>query len=99
MTFKYFKRAWFDILALASVFTLIFVTPSSILPVEAKAGLLSLFVTKFVLVSAGILHAHIARKLLFPYIDFGNNDDKLWIRHIMIVALYVTIILAWARGG
>lgn len=99
MRLDYLKRAKFDVLALVTVFALIFVTPSSILPIEGKAGLLSLFVTKFVLVSAGILHAHITRKILFPYIDFGEINERSWIRHAMIVALYVTIILAWARGG
>lgn len=52
---------------------------------------------KMLLINAGILHSHIARKLLFPYIDFGQEKDA--VRKIMIVSLYVIIIYAYASGG
>jgi len=52
---------------------------------------------KMLLINAGILHGHIARKLLFPYIDFGKEKDP--IRKIMIVALYIIVIYAYANGG
>jgi len=92
-----FKRLWLDIAALVTVILLMIFVPTDFLPVEAKAGLTSLFVTKFILVSAAIVHAHITRKLLFPYINFGSEKD--WSNNTMIIAWYVIVIFAWSRGG
>jgi len=87
-----FKRVWVDVVALFTVALLMI-----FLPVEAKAGLVSLFITKFILVSAAIIHAHITRKLLFPYINF--SQEKEISNNVMVIVWYVIIIFAWSRGG
>jgi len=91
------KRIGLDVIALITIVLLMIFVPVDFFPVEAKAGLLSLFITKFILVSAAIVHAHISRKVLFPYIDFGKEKD--WSNNVMIIALYVIIIFGWTRGG
>lgn len=92
-----FKRVWVDVVALFTVALLMIFVPSDFLPVEAKAGLVSLFITKFILVSAAIIHAHITRKLLFPYINF--SQEKEISNNVMVIVWYVIIIFAWSRGG
>jgi len=87
-----FKRVWVDFVALFTVALLMI-----FLPVEAKAGLVSLFITKFILVSAAIIHAHITRKLLFSYINF--SQEKEISNNVMVIVWYVIIIFAWSRGG
>ena len=87
-----FKRVWVDVVALFTVALLMI-----FLPVEAKAGLVSLFITKFILVSAAIIHAHITRKLLFSYINF--SQEKEISNNVMVIVWYVIIIFAWSRGG
>lgn len=91
------QRVLFDILSLLFVFLIAVFVPDMIFPEMAKIGLLSVFISKLIFVSAGILHAHISRKLIFPYIDFSKDED--WTNNIMIIAWYVVIISAWARGG
>ena len=91
------KRMGFEACVLVGLGALIFFLPLTTFPEEAKLGLFSLFVTKFLLVSAGLIHAHIARQLFFPYIRF--RDEKEFTNNIMIIALYVVIIFAWSRGG
>jgi len=91
------KRISFDILALATIILLMLFVPESFFPVEARAGLISIVITKFILVSAAIIHAHITRKLLFPYIDFSKEKDVT--NNIMIIVWYVIIIFSWSRGG
>ena len=54
-------------------------------------------VFKALLVNAGALHAHLMRKAFFPYIDFANEGEAL--NKVMIIALYVTVIFSYARGG
>lgn len=91
------KRIGLDIGVLLVIALLMIFVPSSFLPIEAKANLVSLFFTKFILVSAGVVHAHITRKFLFPYIDFSKEEDLT--NNIMIIAIYVVVIFAWSRGG
>jgi hypothetical protein len=91
------RKVSIDIIALISIMLLVFFVPSSLFPVEAKFGMLSIFFTKFVLVSAAIIHAHVTRKIMFPYIDFSEEKDLT--NNIMIIAWYVIIIFAWSRGG
>lgn len=94
---KKLSRVGFDVFALITIILLMFFMPADFLPVEAKAGLVSIFITKFILVSAAVVHAHITRKLLFPYIDFSEEKDLS--NNLMIVAWYVIIIFGWTRGG
>jgi hypothetical protein len=91
------KRVGLDVVALITIFLLMIFVPEDFFPVEAKAGLVSLVITKFILVSIAIVHAHISRKLLFPYIDFKQEKDLT--NSIMIIAWYVIIIFAFSRGG
>ncbi len=91
------KRIGLDISALISIGLLMILTPENILPFEAKTNLVALFFTKFILVSAGIIHAHITRKLLFSYIDFSKEKEIS--NNIMIIMIYVVIIFGWTRGG
>jgi hypothetical protein len=91
------SRVGFDILALLTIVLLMLFIPNDFLPIEAKAGLVSIFITKFILVSAAVIHAHITRKLLFPYIDFSHEKDLS--NNLMIIAWYVIIIFGWTRGG
>ncbi len=92
------KRVSIDVFALATIILLMMIfVPNDFLPVEAKSGLISLFVTKFILVSTAIIHAHITRKLLFPYINF--SQEKEISNNLMIIAWYVIIIFGWTRGG
>jgi len=91
------SRVGFDALALITIVLLMLFIPNDLLPVEAKAGLVSIFVTKFILVSAAVIHAHITRKLLFPYIDF--SQEKELSNNLMVIAWYVIVIFGWTRGG
>lgn len=92
-----FKRVGFDALALLVITLFMIFVPTNFLPVEAKFGLVSIAITKFILVSAAIIHAHITRKLLFPYIDFSSEKELS--NNLMIIAIYVIIIFGWTRGG
>jgi hypothetical protein len=91
------KRVLFDILALISLFAILWFAPDRLIPPESVIGLFHLFITKFVLISCGILHAHITRKLLFPYIKFGT--EKEWSNNVLIIVWYAVVIWGWARGG
>ena len=94
-----FSRIWFELLAIISIFAIIFLTPSSyIASADARIGLLALFITKFLFVSAGTLHAHAIREILFPYINF-NKEEGLTSNAVLVIAIYVIVIFAWARGG
>lgn len=91
------KRIGFDLLAIATIVTLLIVIPQSVLDIEARDGVIVIGLTKFLLISLGICHAHITRKLLFDYIKF--EDEKDWSNNLMIIAWYVVVIWGWARGG
>ncbi|MCK9439438.1 hypothetical protein M0Q39_05260 [Patescibacteria group bacterium] len=91
------KRISLDIIAVISIVLLVVFIPYNLFPIEAKLGLLSIFITKFILVSAAVIHAHITRKLLFPYIDFKQETNLS--NNIMIITWYAMIIFAFSRGG
>jgi hypothetical protein len=95
---KYFnaKRISFDLFVLLFVFFLIYFVEKGIAP-EAKIGFISLFLSKWVFISGGIIAAHISRKMIFPYIDFNNETDP--IMKIFIIVWYAVIIGSFARGG
>jgi hypothetical protein len=85
------KRTYLDTLALV----LIIVGINYLPPLES--GIMTLALAKLLFVSAGILHAHITRKVMWPYIDFNKDTDL--VKKVMIIAWYVVIILGWTRGG
>lgn len=86
------KRVYIDICVLLAIIAAIFFLPSP------ETGLVSLAIAKLMFVSAGILHAHITRKVMWPYIDFSGKDTDVW-QKAMVVVWYAVIIWAWARGG
>ena len=91
------KRIWFEVLILTSLVLLIIFVPSDYIPVVGKEHLVDLFITKFLLVSAAITHAHISRKLIFPYINFATEKD--WSNNAMVIGWYIIVIFGWTRGG
>lgn len=95
------KRVWFELLSLFSVFSLIYFTPASYLTTNnPKLGIISLFISKFLFVSAGVLHAHIIRKLFFPYIKFDQvSQNGFSMKGLLVVVLYGIVIFSWCRGG
>lgn len=95
--FEKLKRISFDFFAILTLILLMVFVPDDFIPVEAKANLFSLWFTKFILVSSAVLHAHITRKLLFPYIDF--ETEKELSNNIMVISWYLIIIFGWTRGG
>lgn len=94
---KQLKRVGVDVFALLTILLLLIFVPFDFFPVEAKMGILSIVITKFILVSAAVVHAHVTRKLLFPYIDFSAETNLT--NNIMIIVIYVMIIFGWTRGG
>lgn len=59
--------------------------------------LIDLIMLKALLITCGVIHAHITRKLLFPKVDWSNGTmtpDK-----IAALLFYAVIIFGYARGG
>jgi hypothetical protein len=70
------------------------------LPVEAKQGLMALFITKSMFVTLGVLYAHASRKFLFPYLDMeGLIKEHHWGGVTFLTAYYGVVIWAFAVGG
>ena len=95
---EYFKNFWFnlkrtsfDILVLAGIIAAINFLP------PPESGVVTLFLAKILFVSAGILVAHITRKLYWSYISFSTETDNM--RKLMIIVWYASIIFAVTRGG
>lgn len=86
------KRISIDIILLLATLSLFALHDYGNLPSP-----LQLLVFKAMLISAGILHSHIARKLLFPKLDWSVT--KLTGGHYVTIAFYVIIIYAYATGG
>jgi len=60
------------------------------------AAPLQLVLLKMLLVSAGILHAHIARKILFPKVNWNMEIRP---NTIVAISFYIVIPLCYAFGG
>lgn len=86
------KRTWLD----ALVLVLIIIGINFLPPPES--GVVTLALAKLMFVSAGILHAHVTRKVMWPYIDFNDEKQGIWGK-ALVIAWYVVIILGWTRGG
>ena len=86
------KRTWIDTLVLIAIILGINYLP------PPESGVVTLALAKLMFVSAGILHAHITRKIMWPYIDFNNKETDLW-QKAMVIVWYGVIILGWTRGG
>lgn len=86
------KRTWLD----ALVLVLIIIGINFLPPPES--GVVTLALAKLMFVSAGILHAHVTRKVMWPYIHFNDEKQSIWGK-ALVIAWYVVIILGWTRGG
>jgi uncharacterized membrane protein YjdF len=96
--YSHAKRLSFDLFVLLFVFALIYYVGGHYVPVEAKIGFISLFLSKWIFISGGIIAAHISRIMLFPYIDFSNKETEP-IMKIFLICWYSVIIAMFARGG
>lgn len=86
-----FKRIGVESIILAAIGALLFFTGLITNPA------LSLFLFKALLVSGGIIHAHIIRKFFFPYIDFKESTDPY--HKLLVIVIYAVVVMAWASGG
>lgn len=59
--------------------------------------IIDLIITKAILVSAGVVHGHITRKLVFPKVDW--SDIRMTPDKIAVLLFYAMFIFAYARGG
>ncbi len=89
---KELKRILPDLI-IWTVLIVLFIT-HSYLVLPAAIQLVTL---KILLVSSGILHAHIVRKLLFPKVDW--EIDKLKAKNYAALVFYIIIPLCYAFGG
>jgi len=86
------KRVSLDIIMVLVTLGLLLLHSYIVLP-----AVLQLLVFKALLVSAGILHAHLTRKLIFPKLDW--KAEKLTAGHIVSIVFYIVIVYAYAIGG
>jgi len=87
-----FKRVWVDIFMLSATLGLFALREYIDFPPP-----LQLILLKAMLVSAGLLHAHIARKLLFPKIDW--EAELLRSKHYAAISFYIFIPICYAFAG
>lgn len=88
----FLKRILYDLL-LASI--LLFIYGFKIY--ELLPGPLQLISVKVLLVSLGFIHAHITRKLAFPTVNWELEDINA--KTLLVIALYVVFIYAYANAG
>jgi hypothetical protein len=86
------KRVIVDVLLLVGVFVLFAFELH-----EMLSPPLQLIFLKVLLISAGVLHAHIVRKLLFPKVDWELKELKGNV--YASIAFYITIPICYALGG
>lgn len=58
---------------------------------------LQLVTIKAILVSAGVVHAHIVRKLMFDKVDWKSKE--LQGNHYVSIAFYIVLPICYAFGG
>lgn len=88
---KEIKRIGMDLIIMAAVIALFGFEAHKFLPPP-----LQLLALKVILVSVGVLHAHIIRKIMFPKIDWNKNMIGV---HYVAIAFYAIIPLCYAFGG
>ncbi|MFY9141455.1 hypothetical protein [Sulfuricurvum sp.] len=89
---KEFKRMWF-----VMVVTIILISVFISGVYESLPPVIQLVLSKLLLVTAGVIAAHILRKFLFPPIVW--TDDNNWQLTVAVVAFYMIIIYCFAMGG
>jgi hypothetical protein len=85
------KRVYFELLMITGLGIILFLFSG-----DTKTAM-DMFLFKALLVSAGVVHAHIIRSLIFPYIDFNTSKDTQ--HKLMVIVIYAVVIFAWSRGG
>lgn len=88
----YIKRIILDLVLFTVVIGLFMTEAYSYLPAPIQ-----LVALKALLVSAGILHAHIVRKLIFPKVDWNHKELKG--ATLVSIVFYTIIPLCYAFGG
>lgn len=79
---------------------LLFLAWASLYYFQAQdAGLFGwqLFMYKLLLPNTGFLNAHVVRKLAFKEANWKNDEQRY--HKLLIIALYVMFIYAYAEGG
>lgn len=89
---KYLKRILLDLILFILVVGLFVTEAYNYLPAPIQ-----LVALKALLVSAGVLHAHIVRKLMFPTVDWTHKELKG--ATLVSIAFYIIIPLCYAFGG
>lgn len=89
---KEFKRLWFAVIVSLG---LLFVFLSGLY--EILPPIIQLVLSKTLLVTVGVVVAHILRKFLFEKVDWGNDNN--WQHTTMVIAFYIIIIYCFAMGG
>lgn len=89
---KEFRRLWF-VMVLTVILVSVFVSGVY----ESLPPVIQLVLSKLLLVTAGVIVAHVLRKFLFPPIEW--NNDKNWQLTVAVVAFYMIIIYCFAMGG
>ncbi len=89
---KEFKRMWF-VMVLTVILLSVFISGVY----ENFPPVIQLVLSKFLLVTAGVIVAHILRKFLFPPIEWDNDNN--WQLTVAVVAFYLIIIYCFAMGG
>jgi hypothetical protein len=85
------KRVALDIVLLLGIFVLFASRMYEVLPAP-----LQLVTLKALLVSAGVLHAHIVRKLIFPKVDWQISPQG---NTYASIVFYTVIPICYAFGG
>jgi len=95
---KFFSGFWFNLKRVyVDILVLFGIVASTIFLPTPESGLVALCLAKLMFISAGIVHAHVTRKILWSYIDFSKENDLM--QKVMIVMWYAVVIWGWARGG
>jgi hypothetical protein len=89
---KELKRVWF-ILAVTLVLVYVFVSGYY----ESFPAVIQLVLSKFLLVTSGVLTAHIIRKSILPEVNWDN--DYKWQLTSAVIAFYLIVIYCFAMGG
>lgn len=89
---KEFKRLWF-VVVVTIILVGIFVSGIY----ESLPPVIQLVLSKLLLVTSGVVVAHILRKFLFPQVVWEH--DQQWQLTTMVIAFYLIIIYCFAMGG
>jgi hypothetical protein len=89
---KELKRVWV-ILAITLVLCYVFISGVY----ESFSPIFQLVLSKFLLVTAGVLTGHVIRKSLLPKVDWSNDNN--WQLTTAVIAFYLIVIYCFAMGG